>query len=88
MTRLLSRTALQASRAQLRGPRTVAEDIFHKQPTWMVEAALAALADLRPDLDLDQHTEWLATHLWQWPRHSVYFLGVCRLLRRHDVGGS
>ena len=88
MTRHLPPEFLLASRALPSAPGAVAETIFRKREAWMVPASLAALGDLRPDLDIVIDHEWLATHLWQWPRHSVYFEGVCALLKRYGVGGS
>ena len=88
MTRHLPPDALQSASTASSMPRASALGIFAAEPPWMVEAALAALADLRPALGLAIERRWLAAHLWQWPRDDAYFLGVCALLKRYGVEGE
>lgn len=87
MTRHLPpETLLAASTSSV--PRTSALFIFKGHPAWMVEAALAALHDLRPELGIVVDSSWLAAHLWKWPRDDDYFTGMLSLLRRYGVGDT
>lgn len=85
MTRHLPpETLLAASTPNV--PRASAQFIFKGRPAWMAEAALAALADLRPEMGIVVDRSWLAAHFWKWPRDDDYFAGVMSLLRRYGVG--
>ena len=88
MTKHLPPETLRVYAALPTVPRAAALTIFKDHPAWMVQASLAALADLRPGLGIAVEPEWLATHLWKWPRDDVYFAGVCALLRSYSVGGA
>ncbi|MCX7362444.1 MAG: hypothetical protein NTV97_11355 [Alphaproteobacteria bacterium] len=86
MTKHLPPEILLAGAAMPIVPRGTAQFIFKGRPAWMAEAALAALADMRPDLGIVVDRSWLAVHLWKWPRDDDYYAGVMSLLKRYGVG--